>query len=201
MSKAVVLSDKVFEKFMVDHLRLTTYSIAIKKCEVDECPFHGSVIIPPNIYNDIHFLPTPTLISSEKYKEFEDVYGTEPSEKDRPSLTRITTYNLLNKADFQLQFTKARMVVKCRECYFPRLLNTRKKLQPNAEFKMKDYLPRHYYICETEVPEMFQPKKFDCGDPISPHYFQLGTKLEGYEPVCTFCLKKEELEAVKKQKF
>ena len=57
------------------------------------------------------------------------------------------------------------------------------------EEKIIDYLDSFIYACGTEVSEMFQPKLFDCYDPISNHYYYLNNKVEGYEPLCKFCLK------------
>lgn len=198
ISKAVVLNDDKFKLFMDKHLRLTSYSITVKKCTDTNCEFHSHVQVPANVFKDLHYLPAPILQSSEKYFDFNDLYGQEPNEKDRPSLQQIRKEKTVNKADFQLQVSKARIIVKCRECGFPRLLYSRKKLDTKEELEIRDYLSCNMYICGTEVPGMFQAKYYACYDPISPHYFQLADKLKGYERLCTYCLAKDPQEVKRK---
>ena len=42
---------------------------------------------PNDLFAALHPLPSPTLVgTTDKYKKFEDVYGTTTTEKDRPSL-------------------------------------------------------------------------------------------------------------------
>ena len=59
------------------------------------------------------------------------------------------------------------------------------------EEKIIDYLDSFIYTCGTEISEMFQSKLVDCYDSISNHYYYLNKKVEGYEPLCKFCLSKD----------
>lgn len=188
ISKAEVLSDEVFKEFMDKHMRLTAYSLSIKKCTDPQCSFHTNVSLPMEVFADIHFLPAPLLKCSDKYQDFDDVYGQEPNERDRPSLQRVCSDPKPIKPDFQLQASKARIIVKCVECEYPRLLYTRKKLDAVTKSQLADYLDLNLYVCGTEVPNVYTPKLFDCYDPISSHYFQIGDKLEGFKKICRFCL-------------
>ena len=147
----------------------------------------------------IYYLPAPTLKSLDKYYDFDELYGQRPNEKDCPSMNRLASKNTAKKADFQLQASKARLAVKCRECNFPRLLYSRKKLLEDDELSISDYLTQVLYVCGVEVPGMYQPKLFDCFDSVSPHNYQLGSKLKNYEPICAYCLSKNP-ETVPKRK-
>ncbi|KAH3897883.1 hypothetical protein DPMN_022079 [Dreissena polymorpha] len=42
--------------------------------------------IPMELYKDLHFLPDAVLDLDGQYKCFNDVYGTETKDSDRPSL-------------------------------------------------------------------------------------------------------------------
>ena len=41
---------------------------------------------PRRLAKSVHFLPDPVLDADGTYKSFEDVYGTETDDSDRPSL-------------------------------------------------------------------------------------------------------------------
>ncbi|XP_060585359.1 uncharacterized protein LOC132741240 isoform X2 [Ruditapes philippinarum] len=80
-----------FQNFMLRHCRERNYVFQIKKCDlqnVDSCPYCS--LSPPRIpedrYCSLNFLPDPVLDQDGNYKSFEEVYGTETSENDRPSL-------------------------------------------------------------------------------------------------------------------
>lgn len=55
---------------------------------MDDCPY--CCLSPPRIpaehYTDLHFLPDPVLDQDGNYKRFEEVYGHDTTENDRPSL-------------------------------------------------------------------------------------------------------------------
>ena len=113
LSKADVINDERFKKFMDLQMYLTNYSLTIKKCNEPDCEFHSKVNVPEEVFRNVHFLPAPTLQSAEKYNKFDDVYGEVPTEKDRPSLKKSFERKPLNQPDFQLQQSKARMIVEC----------------------------------------------------------------------------------------
>ncbi len=59
------------------------------KCKPGELCFY-CILNPPRLPQDVfaslHFLPDPTIGRGDKYKKFEDLYGTETTDSDRPSL-------------------------------------------------------------------------------------------------------------------
>ena len=181
----VKLAIYIDRKITLSHeptLRLTTYSITIKKCNKEDCVFHTTVQVPESVFNKVHYLSAPTLKFDDKFHAFADIYGQEPDEKDRPSLKkRIEKKDQTKQADFQLQASKARIIAKCHECNFPRLLYSRKMLSKVDEDALNDYLDVNLFVCGTEVPNMYQPKKFYCHDPISPHCYQLSKHVKGYQ--------------------
>ena len=157
----------------------------IKKCHNDECQFHTTVMLPLNVYNNVHYLPAPILKDDEKCYGFDELYGTDPDEKDRPSRSQVSGKKPSQQSNFQLQASKAGINAKCHEYIFPRLLYSCKLLSEEEKVVILDC---NLFTCGTEVPGVYQPKSFYCFDPISPHYYQLGKKVKGYVPLCMFCL-------------
>lgn len=58
------------------------------KCKADDCFF--CAINPHRLddekFEDLHWLPDPVLSEDACYKQFEEVYGTDTKDNDRPSL-------------------------------------------------------------------------------------------------------------------
>ena len=50
----------------------------------ESCNYHQWVRTPVEIWDEVKWLPTPQLDGTGKYKSFEDVYGREPTDDDRP---------------------------------------------------------------------------------------------------------------------
>lgn len=186
VSKAEVLADKKFSTFFEEHVRTTHYSITIKKCVSEGCPFHEVLHSTTEVFNEVAFLPAPKLKTEDKFYSFEELYGKEPDESDRPGATKKKEHDIC-KPDFPLQVSKARIITICTECSFPRLLYTRKKLTTSEMMKVETFLDSNLYTCGAEVPLTFQPSRIDCNDPISLHYFQVGNKLKGFILLCRFC--------------
>ena len=76
---------KDFMMFVKVHCRLHHYSIQIRKCNDSSCC--RPVRLPQEVFTNIHWLPDPLLtVDKSHYKQFEEVFGIETSECDRPSL-------------------------------------------------------------------------------------------------------------------
>lgn len=65
--------------------------LQVKKCSpalAHECPYciHAPPRLAADVFETLHFLPDPVLGQGGSYKDFSDVYGTETTDKDRPSL-------------------------------------------------------------------------------------------------------------------
>ena len=77
----------------------------MKKCGESNCKICKPVRLPRDVFDKLHHLPDPTA-DGEHYKPFDDLYGTETSQR--------VTWNAL--------FTKcpnARMLIMCSECLRP----------------------------------------------------------------------------------
>lgn len=82
------------------------------------------------IFKQLKWIPTPTpSLSSDKYKNFEDIYGNEPTDEHRPSiLNRGKNNEKIQKAGFALMKSNARLIKVCALCQFPRLLYAKKQI-------------------------------------------------------------------------
>lgn len=196
-SKTLVKSDVMnlpsMKNFIVDHARFTRYAVQFRKCQNSSCTYHKRIRSEPDIFESIKWLPSPELIG-EKYSDFEDVFGNEPTNKDVPSLQPKKTdeHNKPAKPPFPLAHTRARYIVRCTECNFPRLLYSKYSLDKKQLTQIDLYFEEKLYVCGStldQFPDLFQNMKLNCNDPISLHYFQSGSTLAGYYAQCAKCLR------------
>lgn len=137
----------------------------------------------------MNWLPTPEL-KGDKYKSFDEVYGSEPNDAYQPSKTKTSRGDSLPQPSFPLASTRARLIVNCTECKFPRVLYSRYSLNEKELFDTKRFFDENYYICGSQLetfPDIFQHPKISCFDPIHLHYYQCPS-LKGYKNMCAKCL-------------
>lgn len=192
LSKESVFSDPVFKDFMSNHLRLTNYSLTLKKCDTNDCHFHSHIRLDPTMFQKLKWLPTPIpdQLNSEKYIDFDNCYGKEPNDDYTPSKANKKTENTAKNAPFQLAHTRARMIIRCTDCKFPRLIYSQQKLKDNELLEIEKFLDDFDYVCGAEITKLqnvFINRKDVCYAPISKHYFDLGLKLPGYQMICYKC--------------
>ena len=87
MNDAPLSKIERYRVFKEKHYVSTTYMFQIRKCSDDECLTCLPVRLPAEVFEKIHILPAPILdTSKEHYQKFTSVYGSTPTEKDKPSL-------------------------------------------------------------------------------------------------------------------
>lgn len=159
----------------------------MKKCQDEGCGYHKAKRLDEKL--QINWLPTPQL-HGDKYKSFEEVYGSEPNDEYQPSKTKNTKERCLPQPSFPLDPTRARLIVAYTECNFPRLLYSRYSLKEQELKDTKRFFEENYYVCGCqleEFPDIFQNPKINCFDPIHLHYYQCSS-LKGYRNMCAKCL-------------
>ena len=84
ISKSAVLEDEKFKEFANNRMRLTIILLhyLLRNASILAVNFTQVLCYLRIFFSDVHYLPAPTLKSSDKYHDFEDVYGEEPDEKD-----------------------------------------------------------------------------------------------------------------------
>lgn len=72
--------------FLESHCKVCHYMFSVKKCGSTDCTTCKVPRLPIDVLNDIHHLPDP-IPDGDKYKSFDDVYGSQTSERHRSSLS------------------------------------------------------------------------------------------------------------------
>lgn len=192
LSKADVMRVQSFKDFFEKHVRCTTYAVQVKKCKDANCCAHSRVRLDEATFDKIVWLPTPTRFG-DKFTDFISVHGSEPNDKDVPSKAtgRIITGNELPKPNFSLAHTRARKIVFCTECNFPRLLYTQYALDKKELLALDRFLEEKLYVCGSELenfPGIYQNPKIACYDAVTLHYYQAGSSLKGFVKLCAECI-------------
>ncbi|KAK3109149.1 hypothetical protein FSP39_023972 [Pinctada imbricata] len=157
-----------YVKWLDLHCRQRHYSFQIRKCDQPEC-------CSP-VTTRCSWLPDPVLDDTgNHYKSFEDVYTTNTTEEDRPTLTRraetITAKKKVpNKGsrtdpiinivpeDINLRgeaslFTgqNARYTVTCNECEKPRIIYSKSKLTERQKVQLALLMSEYEYTCGSPL--------------------------------------------------
>lgn len=193
IAKSQVMNEHHAKDFFDKHVKATSYAFQIKKCTDKACKYHKKVRLSKSTFDQIKWLPTPTPDGNMKYKSFDSVYGNDPSDECVPSKTGALAAdeNVQAKPTFPLAYTRARMIVTCTECCFPRLLYTKYALDKKEYAKLDQFFEDKLYVCGSHLesfPEVFQNPKLSCFDPVSLHYYQAGPHLSDYKDLCAKCL-------------
>ena len=205
VSKPGMLKYPKFKEFYTTHVRETQYSFQVKKCSDVNCQFHGWLKLDAEEFATVKWLPSPEVSATNvgKYKSFDETYGTEPHNNDRPGQTRSTSSSIA-KAEFQLQPSRARMIVSCSECHFPRILYSKNKLSKDQLIVLEDYFEDQPFFCGHDIAlesipqKIYQHPKSICYTSLSNQYYQC-TQVRGYKMVCCLCLDEDVVDANAKQ--
>ena len=107
--------------------------------------------IAPEDFSLLHYLPLPLLDDSKTaYLPFEEVYGKEPSDKDRPS-SKSTSNSEAAEVDAKhkalLKNTKVRQLIFCEECLKPRCIYAVSRLSKEEEIIIERVRETKTYTC------------------------------------------------------
>ena len=152
-STKVELSKKTnLKSFMSKHCRIRHYTFQIMKCMDETCCLEKR--LPIEVFSSLSWIPdqVPEDDAFEKYLPYEEVVGTETTDKHRPSLGTGGNQIDSDRKDL-LVSTRVRTTVTCWECFKPRCVYSRYVLTP-AQLEEISCLE-----CETW---------YTCGSPLSP---------------------------------
>ena len=149
--------------------------------------------LPHEVFADMHFLPSPTLTSHDKYKKFEEVYGTSTTEKDRPSLQQSGNKAADEPFKHLLTAARVRSTVMCGEWLKPRCVYSATKLsldEANAVDEVKD---DNTYTCGSKlfIPDhrlsgsVIVRVGVTCASPIETCYY-VAVSVH-FPAVCYYC--------------
>ena len=119
-------------EFMAHCCTTRHYFFAIKKCGNVDCSLCGRPTLPEAEFQALHQFPDPIKRADQShYKPFEEVWGKETTEKDRPSLSSgKSSHTCLEGVSFNAKAETETVlaILTCGECSKPRCLHSVKKL-------------------------------------------------------------------------
>ena len=100
-----------------DHCcQICHYSLCIKKCSSIECEICKPIRMDRERFKSIHFLPDPVMGSDDHYAPFTNVYGTDTTENEHPSLIHRRKMKTLTYSPSEQHACNAGVLVQCDEC-------------------------------------------------------------------------------------
>ena len=165
------------------------YLFCIKKCGSGECEVCRPPRLPAEVFATLHQFPDPMKASSgDSFKEFQEVWGTTTTERDRPSYKPPKSSG--GKSAFRKSGETVRELVICGECLKPRCVYAAKSFTKEEALEFRKCKEEFIYVCGSSViPEDSQLQcafevDINCESPISKHYYSARLKLP---PMCYVC--------------
>ena len=187
-TKKTIKSKDDILKFISHCCQQRHYSFVIKKCFSDSCDICSPPRLPADVYQNLQYLPDPVLSDTEEghYKSFDEVYGEQTTEKDRPSIKKIETrshcYTLKNVKN-------ADMMLQCEECELWRLVYSETKLTKQQKSSLQEKLADYVFTCGSPIEDIelegitsVYTRPLNCYDPVEKQYYSAG-----YVPICVYC--------------
>lgn len=191
----------VLKEFMSAHCMSTHYTFQIRKCVKDGCVCckKHPPSIPLGVFVGVHFLPSPMLDIGTKYREFDEVYGTETTEQDRPSLQNNGRKGATDEALKHLLVAgKVRGIILCGECHKSRCIYAAKKLSCPEITAVKVVKSSSVYTCGSDLfPVDHQLAatvvvriSISCQSPLEATYY--GAVTVHFPAACFYCGESDE---------
>ena len=194
-------------KFIEHCCQATHYTFDIIKCGKLSCSFCPPVRLPQQIFEKLHHIPHPVPGEEDHYLPFSEVYGTDTSEKHRPSFkpkSCVPTKRVKRKLSYHayVQHVKnADIMVQCAECDMWRLVFSKYKLKKQQKEDLQRLLDDYMYSCGASLKDLNLPPEFnkvdlrdhDCFDHIETLYYSAK-----YQPICVYCAQDQPFTSEKK---
>lgn len=164
-----------------------------KKCGNTDCDICKPPRVPSNIFCDIHHLPDP-IPEDDKYKDFEEVYGSQTSEEYRPSL--LTPGEKQHGMPFppSLQYAKnVKIILQCGECSKWRVIYSKFALKKVERVELENIFEDIEYTCgsifsdiechsNSVLRSVFVKRNLTYNSPIEKPYYSADNT-----PICYYC--------------
>ena len=161
-SKAILSSRPQLQAFMEHCCQQRHYTFCIKKCGDAECHICSPVRMDAEVFQTLHFLPDPVLAADGHYLPFEDVFQSQTSEKDRPSLQAQKQKKSLSYSPVKQHALNVGVVVQCDECNKWRLLFSKRKLAFHERRELEQLLSDISYSCGSKMEDLQLPEQLKC---------------------------------------
>ena len=157
---------KKYEEYKSNNVHSSKYLFSDRKCDKDACTICGPIIMPPEMYQNLHHAPLPTP-STEfdrkgKYKHFEEVYGKETTERFLPPLKSGIPKRKANEVKCHQNAIVAR--VQCTECGLWRcVFGTSKRIKQDMLDQLSDELEDALFSCGCSGKDLLDPNSVFYG--------------------------------------
>ena len=192
------------KKFLDTHCNSSHYVFQIRKCLDPSCYYcvQHPVRMDLEKFKELSLLPLPLLdTTKEHYRPFEELNGSEPTEKDRPSLQQSGDPEAVEadtKHKLLFNSSKVRAILNCQECFKPRCVYSARKLSLNEKVLLDVVVEDKTYTCGAAVFPPSSPladtvvvrQNIGCPNPMEAQYYS--ATLVSFPPVCYFCAVGEE---------
>lgn len=176
----------------LDHCTQRHYFFEIKKCGVHTCGVCKPIRLPREIFEQLKPFPDTMPGSDGHFMAFEDMYGSDTTEKHRPSSVKKSAKHRSLPFHGKLQHVKnANLMIECDECGMWRLVYALRKLNSTQCLSLQNSLSGMSFSCGAPLQELdIIPELRDlvfvrtlaCGDPIEVLYYTAK-----FEPICIYC--------------
>ena len=195
-TKELTKGKKEYQEFMHSHCKIRHYMFSIKKCNDIECSVCKPPRLPADVFCDIHHLPDP-IPDGDKYKDFEEVYGSQTSEKHRPSLSSpgAKTHGMPFPPPSAQYAKNVKVVLQCGECLKWRVLYSKYSLKKDQREELEQLIEDLDYPCgsifadiEAGEDSIYVKANLTCNSPIEIPYYTAGNAA-----ICFHCGDENEL--------
>ena len=201
MDSTITADEKLVKKSLSTHTKLKEfiehcclqrhYSFQIKKCGQPTCDICRPPRLPPDVFDEVKYLPDPMSGTDGHYKQFQDVYGTVTSEDCRPSLQKRPTR--VKTLPFVASIQHARntnIMMQCEECEMWRIVYSKYKLTSQEKKQLNTILEDYTYTCSATLADLELTGRLadvcmrvlNCYEPLEKLYYSLNK-----EPLCIYC--------------
>lgn len=155
------------------------YVFSIKKCGEPSCQLCKPPRLPLDVFKKLKAFPDPMKkVGSDRYEDFNDIYGKPTTEKYLPSVSQQKLKEKPKKP-FRMTAETVCSIMICGECLKPRCFYSSRKLSRSEQIELHQCKEDYLYTCGgTVIPDdhsLFSVCSSEiiqnCEEPVSPHYF------------------------------
>ena len=202
LTAADLQTSPALKTFLETHCHSSHYVFQIRKCLDPSCYYcqQHPIRVDPEKIMELSFLPLPLLdVTKEHYSSFTDLCGSQPSEKDRPSLQQSGDPDAIDadaKHKHLFYSSKVRGTLHCQECFKPRCVYSARKLGRDERVLIERVDEEKTYSCGSAlfhsilVDTVVVRQNIGCTNPIETEYYS--ATFVSFPPVCYYCGAAEE---------
>lgn len=133
------------------------YLFQVKKYLKSSCSYcvQHPIRLPEPIFSSLSFLPLAP--NCDTFVAFDNLFGTDPDEKDCPSLRQRIDGEETEQHKCLMVSAKVRLVILCCDCQMPRCIYAKTKLKENEESAVQEIIDSQLYTCGSSLFPPYSP--------------------------------------------